>query len=67
MGFLSSVSHSSKSVNPKDTGVGTSDLQLVSQQHGDKLGLQLATDIEGGLVGPSLLSMEFNAVSAEIL
>ena len=47
--------------------MGTSDLQLVSQQHGDKLGLQLATDIEGGLVGPSLLSMEFNAVSAEIL
>lgn len=67
MGFLSSVSYSSKSANPKDRGVGTSDLQLVSQQQGDRLGLQLATDIEGGLVGPSLLSMEFNAVSAEIL
>ena len=47
--------------------MGTSDLQLVRQQHADKLGLQSASDIEGGLVGPSLLSVEFDAVSAEIL
>ena len=67
MGFLSSVSHSSKSINPKDRGLGTSDLQLVRQQHADKLGLQSASDTEGGLVGPSLLSVEFDAVSAEIL
>lgn len=44
MGFVSSVSFSSKLMEYKVKVMGTSDLQLVGQKQGDQLMLQLASE-----------------------
>ena len=62
MGFLSSVSHSSKLIEPKEGVPGTSDFYLVRSTD-NNVGLQLASEVEGGLVGLSPLPVEFHAIS----
>lgn len=60
--FPSSVSCSSKLVEPKERAMGTCSLQSV-RSTGNILGLRLASEVEGGLVGLRLLPVESDSVS----
>ena len=53
--------HYNKLIEPKDGVVGTSDIQIV-RSTGNNLGLQLASEVEGGLVGLSPLTVESNSI-----
>lgn len=62
MGFLSSVSRSSKLIEPKEEVVGTSDLQPASQKCRQQPGLATGVWSEGGPGGLSPLPVESDAV-----